>query len=93
MEDDQMTEAQPAPQADYRGAQVNAKRAQRPAEGKAGDYICGNCQTQFHYEMAEGKPECPSCHTTAAETLTPIYTEDDPKADEMLGKDEFSAGD
>jgi protein-arginine kinase activator protein McsA len=89
-----MSQAQPPmPQVDYKGARINAKRAQRPAEGKAGDYICGNCQTQFHYEMEEGKPECPNCHTTAAETLTPIYIEDNPKDDEMLGRSEFSAGD
>ena len=91
-----MSQAQPSkpmPQVDYKDARINAKRAQRPAEGKPGDYICGNCQTQFHYEPEEGKPECPSCHTTAAETLTPIYTEDNPKDDEMLGRNEFAAGD
>ena len=81
-------------QADYKGARVNAKTAQRPdGEGKPGDYVCQMCQTQFHYEIAEGAVECPKCHTKAAEALTPTYTEEDPRSDEMLGRDEFSAGD
>jgi protein-arginine kinase activator protein McsA len=73
---------------------LDAVRAQRSGLIRPGDYLCQKCQTQFPCAGDQAaKLQCPKCKNTSAETLTPIYTEEDPKRDEMLGKDEFSAGD
>ena len=73
---------------------VNAVSAQRANLTRPGDYLCQKCQTQFKVESSDiDHVVCPNCQNTEAESLTPYYTEEDPKRDEMLGKKEFSAGD
>ncbi len=70
---------------------VDAKGAQRAGLKRPGKYVCGKCNTSFNYK--EGELQCPKCKNVSNNTLTAIYTEEDPKKDEMMGQDEFSAGD
>ncbi|HEY9732080.1 MAG TPA: hypothetical protein V6C89_09210 [Drouetiella sp.] len=73
---------------------MNAVSAQRASHTRPGDYLCQKCQTQFKVESADTKHVvCPNCKNDEDESLTPFYTEEDPKRDEMLGKKEFTAGD
>jgi protein-arginine kinase activator protein McsA len=73
---------------------MNATEAQRANLTRPGDYLCQKCQTQFKVVSSDvDDVQCPNCKNTAADSLTPYYTEEDPKRDEMLGKSEFSAGD
>jgi protein-arginine kinase activator protein McsA len=73
---------------------MNATEAQRANLTRPGDYLCQKCQTQFKVVSSDvDDAQCPNCKNTAADSLTPYYTEEDPKRDEMLGKSEFSAGD
>lgn len=89
----------PEPAADNTGYKegnlaIDAKNAQRLEMIRPGEYLCGKCGTRFTYKEEEGAAfECPKCHNTSANGLTAIYTEEDPKKDEMLGKNEFAAGD
>lgn len=73
---------------------VDAISAQRAALTRPGEYLCQKCQHQFKVEDPEtGNLACPNCKNAEADSLTPFYTEEDPKRDEMLGKKEFTAGD
>jgi uncharacterized Zn finger protein (UPF0148 family) len=70
---------------------MNARAAQRLESIKKGTYACQKCQTQFKY--ASGDLKCPKCGTMKADNLVPFYMENDPERDEMLSRDDFSAGD
>lgn len=70
---------------------MNARAAQRLESIKKGNYVCQKCQAQFKY--TSGDLQCPKCDTEKADNLVPIYVENDPERDEMLTRDEFSAGD
>ncbi|MBS2001863.1 MAG: hypothetical protein U0103_22015 [Candidatus Obscuribacterales bacterium] len=73
---------------------VNATSAQRANLTRPGDYLCQKCQFQFKVESGDtDHVVCPNCKNDEADSLTPFYTEEDPKRDEMLGKKEFAAGD
>ncbi len=80
-------------QGEVQSMQVDAIEAQRPDGGPTGEYECGKCQAHFHYQSKGTEVVCPKCHNDDADSLTPIYTESDPKEDQMMGNDEFSAGD
>jgi protein-arginine kinase activator protein McsA len=71
---------------------VHPKDAQRADFTRPGKYLCEKCNTAFHFRKTD-KLECPNCENDNQDTLTAIYTEEDPHKDELLGKDEFSAGD
>ncbi|HEY9678986.1 MAG TPA: hypothetical protein V6C76_13335 [Drouetiella sp.] len=73
---------------------MNAVRAQRVSGARPGEYLCQKCQTQFKFDDVDPeKLQCPKCQNKKAESLTAFYTEEDPARDEMLGKNEFAAGD
>ncbi len=78
--------------AEEKGLFPTAKAAQRQ-HARTGEYLCEACRTRFQYTTTEKDIACPHCHNVKADTLTPIYMEDDPQESEMLSKDEFSAGD
>jgi protein-arginine kinase activator protein McsA len=71
---------------------VNARDVQRAESTRHGKYLCAKCNTTFDYQGTD-KLVCPKCKNDKQDTLTAIYTEEDPRKDELLGKDEFSAGD
>ena len=68
-----------------------AHEAQR-THARNGEYLCEACKTNFEYNGV-GPLRCPHCKNSAADGLLPLYIEDDPAHDEMLGPDEFPAGD
>jgi len=71
---------------------VDAKVAQRDGSARPGKYLCAKCNKEFNFKGTD-KLVCPNCKNDNQDTLTAIYTEEEPRQDEMLGKDEFSAGD
>lgn len=68
-----------------------AREAQR-VHAREGEYLCEACRTNFDYNGL-GPLACPSCANTKADSLIPLYVEEDPARDELLSNDEFAAGD
>jgi hypothetical protein len=69
----------------------SAREMQR-GEARTGEYLCEACRTRFSFSAGQ-KLSCPKCHNRMPDALTPLYMEDDPSRNEMLGPDNFSAGD
>ena len=68
-----------------------AREAQR-THARVGEYLCEACRTNFDY-AGDGPLGCPNCSNSSADSLTPLYIEDDPSRDELLSPNEFPAGD
>ena len=85
---------EPAANEENLGAQnpvyPTAHQAQRVA-AKPGKYECQACNSHFTY-AAGSALMCPKCKTRVPDQLIPIHTEEDPQADEMLTRDDFTAG-
>jgi hypothetical protein len=58
---------------------------------ETGDYLCQNCETQFHFEA--GLLTCPKCGSTARNELIPIYVEENPEEEQMYTRGDFGQGD
>ncbi|HEY9777269.1 MAG TPA: hypothetical protein V6C81_26135 [Planktothrix sp.] len=75
-----------------KGLFPTAKSAQRQ-HARTGEYLCEKCRTNFEYTTSDKDIVCPKCHNAKADSLTPVYIEEDPQETELMSKDEFHGGD
>jgi hypothetical protein len=70
---------------------IKLRTLEHPRLSDTWEYLCLICENRFFYQS--GDLECGRCRNGDLDEVVPVYVEDDPRNDDLIGKAQYSAGD